>query len=529
MIDRRVRILAPAPPGGDAPLRRFSEFTGTPNIVLLGDPGAGKTVLFEDAAREAQGEYLKARFFRLIPASQLASVVFIDALDEQRAASGEENSAADDIVKKLFERQPDRVRISCREQDWLGDTDLAAFNVYFNRYGGATVLRLEPVNRDEQIEILTANGASAAEAAAFIAEAEQRGMARLLLNPRKMLLLRRVAKTGVWPKTIYDLFQSASELQLTEENKDHARSGDGIYTPSELRLPAGGVCAARLISDVQGICLNAQGGGAHYPSYRTLTHLDLKLVRAALRRPLFVAAGPNECVDYDHRTSAEFLAAGWVADRVRHHALPIGRLLSLMGAGGHPAAELRGLNAWLPLTLPEHAGVFIAADPLGVLEYGDAASLQPSMRAALLDALAAAAKENPWFLGRNRSPAGIEHLVQADSVAALCAILDAPDGPRDLRALALEAFEAAAPQQVAFETLLRVFTNEKVRWSDRYSALTCLHAFGEPGRAAILAALPTLAGAAVDVMRLRGRVDDRVRRPIVEPAAWIFRNRMRRP
>lgn len=507
VIDRRVRVLDPKPADGAAErARRFSEFATEPNIVLLGNPGAGKTVLFEEAARVAHAQYVKARFFRLLPAAQLADALFIDALDEQRAVSAEENSAADKIVEKLFEREPKQVRISCREQDWLGDTDLAVFATYFRRHGGAIVLRLEPIDRDEQVEILVAKGINSAEAAAFITEAERRGMSRLLQNPRKMLLLRRVTETGVWPDSVLDLFRRATEVQLTEENEDHARSSDGRYTAAELRLPAGGVCAARLISDSQGICLGPNDIGTQYPSYRSLSYLELPLVRATLRRPLFTAAGPSECVDYDHRTSAEFLAAEWIADRVRHNALPIGRVLSLMGADGHPAAELRGLNAWLPLALPEYAGIFIAADPLGVLEYGDAASLQPSMRAALLEALAEVARENPWFLGRNRSPIGIEHLVQPDSIASLCAILETLDSPRDLRTLVLEAFEAAPPQQDAFNTLLRVFTDAKAHWHDRYSALTCLHAFGAPGRSAILAAYPTLIGAPVDVMRLRGRV-----------------------
>jgi hypothetical protein len=501
VIDRRVRILAD---GVDPQRRRFSEFADAANIVLLGDPGAGKTVLFEDAARTGAGHYLKARAFRLLPAAELGDALFIDALDEQRAGSADERTPVDEIVAKLFERRPARVRISCREQDWLGDTDLAAFNTYFGRSGEAVVLRLEPIDHDEQIEILIADGLVAADAATFIAEAEQRGMEQLLRNPRKMVMLRRVVETGVWPATTFDLFERATALQLTEANKDHARAADGQYGAHELRLPAGGVCAARLISDVQGICLAPNGGGAQYPSYRTLTHLDLNRVRAALRRPLFVAAGPSECVDYDHRTSAEFLAVEWIADRVRNKAMPIERLLSLMGSDGHPAAELRGLNAWLALALPEHAGVFIAADPLGVLEYGDAASLKPAMREALLKALAAAAKENPWFLGRDRQPAGIEYLVQPDSVASLCAILDAPNQPRDLRTLALEAFEAAEPQQAAYATLLRVFRDGGAYWGDRHRALTCLHAFGAPGRAAILAALPDLAGKAEDVIRLRG-------------------------
>ena len=42
---------------------------------------------------------------------------------------------------------------------------------------------------------------------------------------------------------------------LKEFDKDHARSGSGIYTVEELRPAAGAACAARLISDIEAISL----------------------------------------------------------------------------------------------------------------------------------------------------------------------------------------------------------------------------------------------------------------------------------
>jgi len=51
-------------------------------------------------------------------------VLFVDALDERRAGRGD-NNTIDRMVEKLFEHSPKQVRISCRAQDWLGDTDLA--------------------------------------------------------------------------------------------------------------------------------------------------------------------------------------------------------------------------------------------------------------------------------------------------------------------------------------------------------------------------------------------------------------------
>jgi predicted NACHT family NTPase len=109
----------------DAKPRLFSEFADRSNLVLLGDPGAGKTHLFREAAAE-NARLLKVRSFLVTPAHMLAGqTLFIDGLDEKRAGRGDRDTI-DAIVEKLFEVSPSKVRISCRAADWLGETDLAA-------------------------------------------------------------------------------------------------------------------------------------------------------------------------------------------------------------------------------------------------------------------------------------------------------------------------------------------------------------------------------------------------------------------
>lgn len=501
MIGRRVRVIESGGKSGPDEARPFSDFSAAPNLVLLGDPGAGKTYAFRDAATATGGEYLTARSFLNIPASKLGSTLFIDALDEQRTGSSD-NSVVDQVVQKLFACDAQRVRVSCRSQDWLGDTDLAIFNDYFDRSGGATVLALEPIDEAEQIAILRANNANEAEARQFLGEAVERGLAAFTRNPRKMVMLYRVVREGAWPTSLTDLFDRATRLQLSEENAAHARAVGGHFAPDELRPTAGGICAARLISDIEGLSLSTPSASDTAPCYRTLQHLDLERVLAVLKRPLFVAIG-SERVDYDHRTSAEYLAAAWIADAVRR-GLSVGRVVAIVGADGHPAPELRGLHAWLPTFLPEHAERFIHADPLGVLEYGDPASFSPSLRRVLLEAIGKLAADNPWFLSFQRDPGGLAALIQDDNVEALCAILHDPNAPRDLRTIAIDAFEAAPPKEAAFETLHHVLTDDAADWTERSSALKALLAFGDRGAKAIVAALPGLSGDAEDVLRLRG-------------------------
>jgi predicted NACHT family NTPase len=139
MTDRQVTQIERVTKDAENPLRRFSEFADYPNIVVLGDPGAGKSHLFEHAAKTAGGEFLSARAFLNIPRVDSDSALFIDALDERRSGRGDQDTI-DKVVQKLFATNAARVRISCRAADWLGATDLAAFRPYFDTHGGAIVL-----------------------------------------------------------------------------------------------------------------------------------------------------------------------------------------------------------------------------------------------------------------------------------------------------------------------------------------------------------------------------------------------------
>jgi predicted NACHT family NTPase len=146
----------------DAAPRPFSDFVAAPNLVLLGDPGAGKTYVFKEAAKAEGGRFLKARAFLATPARMLTGqALFIDGLDEQRAGRADRDTI-DELVAKLFEVNPAKVRISCRVADWLGESDLAGLQPYFEQHGEMAVLLLQDLSRREQVSVLAAQGAGEA-------------------------------------------------------------------------------------------------------------------------------------------------------------------------------------------------------------------------------------------------------------------------------------------------------------------------------------------------------------------------------
>lgn len=191
MADRNVLDISPDRKRKETDRSRpFSAFACHTNLVLLGDPGAGNTHPFEEAAAANGGRYITARHFLLAPGSSTETSLFIDALDETRAGRGDQDTI-NAFITKLFEVAPAKVRIACRVADWLGDTELTAFNTYFQQHGGVTVLGLGALSPLERQAVLLAERpagtpGTVTEATKFLKDAERRGLQEFTLNPQNL-------------------------------------------------------------------------------------------------------------------------------------------------------------------------------------------------------------------------------------------------------------------------------------------------------------------------------------------------------
>jgi predicted NACHT family NTPase len=480
---RQTNIKPDRPQDGEP--RPFADFGTARNLVLLGDPGAGKTHVFKEAAAADGSRFIKARAFLAMPASMLAGqALFIDGLDEKRAGRGDRDTV-DALVTKLFEVNPSKVRISCRVADWLGASDLAALQPFFEQHGETPVLLLQSLSRTEQMAVLAAQGAGEAEADGFLTEANERGLSDFLENPQNLIMLWKAVKAGnEWPATRKDLFEVSTLLLLAEFDEERARSRSGSLSVAELRPVAGAVCAARLISDVEAVSLTDQEGTDDIPGYRSVKFFPPEQVQAALGRRVFDAGQEPETVDYAHRTTAEFLAADFLAARVRA-GLPFGRVTALMGVDGHPAPELRGLHAWLAVHLPEQADALIEADPYGILTYGDAASLSPSSCACLVRALDRLSNENPWFRSGNWDSKSIGGLARADMVGEFRAILNNPASGFGVRSVVVDALMLGTIISEMVPDLAAVLARQASPFAERLHALSALLRYGAAGETAI--------------------------------------------
>lgn len=490
MLDRHVCQTEPQPESGDG-IGPFSVHIAKRNIILLGDPGAGKTELFKQAAVASGGEFLTVRRFLNTPIERLPhdKALWIDALDETRSGRGDQNTV-DRVVDKLETLQPVAVRLSCRAADWLGKSDLAAFEGYFEHNGGApVVVQLQPLSEREQQDILSRKEVE--DPTTFLAEARRRGLDAMLTNPQTLLMLAKAVRGQQWPATRSELFEQAAAILLQEHNDEHGERGTGQYTAHELLTAAGALCALRLVSDFEGFCLRSNSDDDEVPSYRVIDLAPPEILRSTLTRRVFVSTGTPDVVDYAHRTLAEYLGARWLAERIRQ-GLPLGRVQSLLGVDGHPASSLRGLHAWMAALSPDSAPILIDADPMGIVMYADATQLSASDKNRLMTALTRHAERDPWFYRGHHAAYGVGALTDSCMADTFRALLHSASTPFSIRMLVVDAQKYGQPLQELHNDMRLVLVDPNAPYALRDGCLDVLCAMGEAGAKTVLALYPTL-------------------------------------
>src|SRR5260370_9715878 len=111
-MDRAVRRIESTPSIAQQELRPISAYDDAANIVLLGDPGAGKTHTFRECATRCRGRYVTARAFLVTPAAKFDGNLFIDGLDEKRAGRSDRDTVAA-LVEHLFDSPPGKHDTTC--------------------------------------------------------------------------------------------------------------------------------------------------------------------------------------------------------------------------------------------------------------------------------------------------------------------------------------------------------------------------------------------------------------------------------
>ncbi|RUO98962.1 hypothetical protein [Hyphomicrobium sp.] len=472
IADRRVLIRDDGFGRSSKEPRSFSEFVDADALILLGNPGSGKSTLFGIVG----GTYAKTvRAFLLEPAPPVAHPLFLDGLDEYRKIFGTD-AAADRVAQALIDLGKPKFRLSCRAADWFSALDQSVISAA-SPSGRVIVLDLLPFD-DAEIRTIVAGRLTNADQ--LIDEAKSFGIANLLGNPQTLELMVSAWKSGKHPRNKFEAYQYGVENLLIETNAAHQPRGTAVVAMKDLRRAAGAACATLLLADGEALC--RVDAAPHEDDvvaistipYAPMVHADLALTRRVFSSP------KTDLFQPAHRTIAEFLAAEFLASRIRN-GLPVTRTLAMMCAlDGAPVSALRGLFAWLMCHLGIEAESLIVRDPYAVATYGDGACLQPAVQIAIWSALVKAT--DPWFLASEDERGAFNGLANRSTRPILLSILTDSNASSHLLVACLEAIAASADNlDLDAEIAAHAFTPTDNTWLRS----TALRALLRHGKAAV--------------------------------------------
>ncbi len=448
-MDRRISVIAGLDENEKRSIQTLNDLATCPKVVLLGEPGIGKTTALKFMAAQEEISVINVRALMTGFPTSPNKPLFLDALDEYRSDGGEKNKIYT-LARLIQEKSPDRWRLTCRAEDWRNQADTQPLEI------GATqqivVAQLLPLDYNEACAVLNSFGEVNPED--FMGQAEALGAHAFTGNPLSLKLLHKaVSNNGKWPATRFALFTTAIEKLAHEHNQAYQADYERI-SPEKIIEAAGKMALLQLLSGARAIW-RSQGPTPDDTDQRAfITMHDLQLepnqLRDSLDTPLF--RGEGESFEFMHRTIAEFLAGKTLANAVTANGpkarFPLRRALALVtGSDRKPPTELRGVFAWFAAHLAQqsdYAGAQQMAeiDAYSLLTYGDSAAFNADTRRTLLQNLD---RDDPYFRTTENGVTVLGGLLDETLIEDIVAILKNPPEESHLLLTVAESLASGQP------------------------------------------------------------------------------------
>lgn len=430
-------------------------------VIILGEPGLGKTRLLRWLAEHAGWEFRSVQAFvnhpdpqRIIPTG---TRIVIDGLDELSAA--QESDPVYRVLGQLIKAGCPPFVLSCRAADWRG----ASIRRDVSEEYGVTPreMNLDPFSRDNALEFL-ATSLGTARASEVVAYLEKKGIPDLYGNPLTLQLFAEVAASDrVLPRTRAELLLRAAEVMWNERSAHHDKSALSNLDQDTALAAAGAASAAFILSGAEAISLDPSATDA--PNILKVADLQAlpgsTHIRSLIGSRLFSAVpGAHGRYKPIHRSVAEFLGARWLAGLAKDEQVR-SRVLAMMTIDSGVPASLRGLHAWLVQDV-HFANRVIATDPYGVLRYGDGDGLDIKRGRLLLRSLQALQQSNPYFRAKDWEQHSARGLSHPELCEDMRTILLSSETGFHLRTLLLGVIQGSELAKALAEDLKNIMLNE---------------------------------------------------------------------
>ncbi|WP_436892950.1 hypothetical protein [Siccibacter turicensis] len=377
---------------GDKTYTETELLAASTHIVVLAEPGGGKTELMKSIAQKLNTSVLNASVFAYVGADKENSPLVIDAVDEVARI---DQSGIHKLLALARKTKPTRVIMSSRSSEW----GLASTGI-FEKFLGLSpmIVRLREFDQNEQHAIFE-HHAPEEDFFTFQTEVTQSSLEMLLPNPQFLKMFTDAyLESGRRFANKCSIFALAVERLAKEVNPDVPKASISLSVAQKISFSAE-VYVKLLLSGAEGVSTIDATASRMYPMLPALFSGSTACYDI-LSTQLFKPGDKEDQHRPVHKIVAEYCAADYLIKRITdpRDALTLTKCLPVIAPNGTARDELRGLLGWMAaLGNKSVQESIIELDAYAVLANGDPSQLERSSKRQLLHRLKEIEAADPYF------------------------------------------------------------------------------------------------------------------------------------
>ncbi|WP_259740146.1 NACHT domain-containing NTPase [Pseudomonas brassicacearum] len=361
-------------------------------IVVLSEPGGGKSSLLDSLAQQLGVDCVTANAFSYLGADAEKTSLVIDAFDELAKI---DQTGIHRLLAYARKSDPHHVVISSRSSEW-GTSSTQAFADVLGQI--PLVVRLCDFDEDEQ-EAIFDRHVPGENFRSFQKEVSKFDLGSLLPNPQFLKLFADAfVESGRSFADKRSIFSLAVERLSRETNPRIAKKPNALSLAEKVSFGSE-VFAKLLLSGSDGVTNNEASESRIYPVIGSLSNKNSNYSDVLATR-LFKPGDTPDQHRPVHKVVAEYCAASYLTKRIRDAGDPLTltKCLPVIAPNSIVRDELRGLIGWMAaLGNKDIQAAAIRLDPYAVLANGDPSLLELSSKRLLIQKLKEAELNDPYF------------------------------------------------------------------------------------------------------------------------------------